>query len=197
MAARVGVYGGTFDPPHIGHLVGASEAAHACRLDRVIFVVAGRPWQKSATTVSPAEHRLAMTVLATEERSDFVVDRREIERPGPSYTVDTLAELKDSECALVFIAGSDVVADLDSWEQPERVRAMASFAILRRPGTSTEAARAALKGAEATDVDMPLLDVSSTGIRTRVAAGRPISFLVPVKVAEYIGANGLYAPYPV
>lgn len=189
---RVGVYGGTFDPPHIGHLAGASEAAVACRLDQVVFVVAGRPWQKAERPVSAPEHRYAMTLLATAERPDFVVSRAEIERPGPSFTADTLDAMAGGGRELVFIGGADALADLDTWERADRVRELAGFALLRRRGSSTEAARRAVAGAVVTEVDMPLLEVSSTDVRRRVAEGRPIGFLVPRAVEDYIRSHGLY-----
>ena len=192
--SRIGVYGGTFDPPHVGHLAGASEAAWACGLERVVFVVAGHPWQKATQPVSPAEDRYAMTLLATAERPDFVVSRLEIERNRPTYTADTLADLSQPGVDLVFVAGADALADLETWVRPDRVRQLAAFAVLRRPGSSTAAARRALRGADVVEVDMPLLEVSSTGIRNRVATGRPISFLVPRAVEDYIRAHGLYAP---
>ena len=193
---RVGLYGGTFDPPHIGLLVGASEAAAACGLDEVVFMVAGHPWQKDDPALTPAEHRYAMAVLATEARADFSVSRLEIDREGPSYTADTLehlaAELAPTQ--LVFIAGADALAEIDTWERAADVKRLSSFAVLRRAGTSTERVREALRGAEVTDVDMPLVDVSSTDIRERVAAGRPISFLVPEAVDRYIVEHALYSP---
>lgn len=191
---RIGIYGGTFDPPHVGHLAGASEAAAACHLDQVVFMVAGQPWQKAERPVSKAEHRYALTLLATTERSDFVVSRLEIERAGPSYTADTLEALAGSDRSLVFIAGADALADIDAWEHADRVRQLASFAVLRRPGSSAPAAQASLEGAEVVEVDMPLLEVSSTDIRRRVAEGRPITFLVPRAVEDYIRAHRLYSP---
>lgn len=193
---RVGVYGGTFDPPHVGHLAGASEAAAVCALEKVIFVVAGSPWQKTRRLVTPSEDRLAMTLLATERQSGFEVSRIEVDRDGPSFTADTLKALAAPELELVFVAGSDALADLDTWHRADLVKEIASFAVLRRPGSTLERARAALRGAQATEVDMPLLEIASTDIRDRVANSRPIRFLVPRPVEDYIRVHGLYSPAP-
>jgi nicotinate-nucleotide adenylyltransferase len=190
---RIGLYGGTFDPPHVGHLAGASEAAAACGLESVVFMPAGEPWQKAHRPVSAAEHRYAMTLLATADRRDFVVSRLEIERPGPSFTADTLGHLAAGGHDVVFIAGADALSYLDTWERADEVRRLASFAVLRRPGSRIDEARVALAGAAVTEVDMPLIAVSSSDIRSRVATGRPISFLVSHAVEGYIAAHRLYS----
>ena len=174
-------------------MVGASEAVAACRLDRLLLMVTGRPWQKFGHAVSAPEHRYAMTVLAAEGRADFEVSRLEIDRHGPTYTYETLESLAAPGRRLVFIAGGDALSALATWERPERVRDLAEFAVLQRSGAPVDHALDALAGADVSMVDMPLIDVSSTAIRARVAAGRPISFLVAPAVEEYIRGHGLYA----
>ena len=190
----IGVYGGTFDPPHIGHLAAASEAAAACGLDRLFFMVAGQPWQKADRAVSAEEDRFLMTRLATAGRPDFEVSRLELERAGPTYTIDTVEELAGGGADVVLIAGSDALADLDTWHRPDDIRRLVRFAVLSRGGTRYEQTREALRGCDVTEVPVPRLDVSSSDIRSRVASGRPISFLVTAAVDRYIRARGLYAP---
>lgn len=187
---RLGVLGGTFDPIHVGHLVVASEAIGAFGLDRVMFVPAGRPWQKSSH--AGAEDRFMMTTLATRHHGRFSVSRIELDRRGPTYTVDTLGALKDFFGAeLFFIAGADTVSELGTWHRVEDLAPLADIVAVTRPGYElTVAPRANWPAIHRMDV--PGMDVSSTMIRERVAAGYPIDYLVPFEVADYIRAHGLY-----
>ena len=188
---RLGVMGGTFDPIHLGHLVCASEVAHALALDEVVFVPAGRPWQKEGREISPGEDRYEMARLATEDDPRFRVSRAEIDRDGWTYTVDTLRELKDDETELFFITGADALAQVATWREPEAMFALATFVGATRPGYAVDAA--AFPEGTVTLVDTPALDISATDCRSRVARGAPIRYLVPQPVADYIAARGLYA----
>jgi nicotinate-nucleotide adenylyltransferase len=179
---RLGIFGGTFDPPHIGHRAAAAAAAAAMRLDRVLFMPAGCPPQKQAHAC--AEHRYRMTVLATEGQAGFEVSRLELDRPGPSYTVDTLRALQGPE--LFFICGADAIADLPSWHAWQELPRLAHFVGVSRPGASWP------EVPHATYVAMAEVDVSSTAIRERVAAGLPIDGLVAPAVATYIHDHRLY-----
>lgn len=187
---KMGVLGGTFDPPHVGHLAIASQVAGALGLDRVVFVPAGEPWQKE--DFSSAEDRFLMTVLAAELHPRFAVSRIEIDRRGPTYTVDTLAALHDFYGAgleLSFILGDDALALLPTWHRSERLHELARFVAVCRPGTELVVAEGT---PEVTRVESPALDISSTGIRELVRTGRPIDFLVPDAVRGYIAEHGLY-----
>lgn len=189
---RLGVMGGTFDPIHLGHLVAASEAAHALGLDRVLFVPAGVPWQRSGYTDS--EDRYTMAALAVGGDPRFAVSRVELDRRGPSYTADTLELLRSfygSEVSLFLIAGADAVANLGTWKHLERVRENAEVVALARPGFSVGDTQADWPRVHF--VEMPLIGVSGTDIRKRVASGAPIDFLVPTSVAEFIRREGLYS----
>lgn len=193
MTSRVGVMGGTFDPIHVGHLVAASEVAEQLGLSKVIFVPTGRPWQKAAADVTDAEHRYLMTVLATAEDPRFSVSRVDIERPGPTYAVDTLTDLRDEvgdDDELLFIAGADAVAGIGTWHRSEEIFALATVVAVTRPGHE----RAAVSGlpAAVVAVEVTGVAVSSTMCRRRVAAGRSVDYLVPRPVAAYIAKAGLY-----
>ena len=189
---RLGVFGGTFDPIHMGHLIAAVEAAHAFKLDRVLFVPAGQPWQKAG--YSDAEDRYAMTVLAAAEHECFAVSRIEIDRRGPTYTVDTLSELRDfhgDACALYFSAGTDAVRGLASWQDIGRIASLAEVVAVARPGS--EAIIEPGRGwPRVHSLAIPGLEISATDIRARVRSGAPIDFLVPSAVADYIAERGLY-----
>ena len=187
---RVGVMGGTFDPIHLGHLVCASEAAYALSLDEVVFVPAGRPWQKSERPVSPGEDRYAMAVLATGGDPRFSVSRAEIDRPGHTYTVDTLREMKGDD-DLFFITGADALAQVATWREPEELFGLATFVGVTRPGYVIDTA--AFPEGAVTLVDMPALEISASDCRSRVARGAPITYLVPEPVIHYIAERGLYA----
>ncbi len=190
---RIGVFGGTFDPVHIGHLAAAVNARHALGLHRVLLVVANVPWQKvDGRDVTPAEDRYAVVEAAMDGLDGLEASRLELDRGGPSYTADTLADLTRLHpgCQLFVLVGSDVVPTLHSWERVEEVRALATLAVVARPGAvvslPTEPWRRQV-------VEVPALDVSSTDLRARVAARRPIDVLVPPLAVREIRRRGLYA----
>lgn len=178
MSERIGVFGGTFDPPHIGHLVAAINARHELALDRVLFVIAHVPWQKVGTRdITPSAVRLAMVRAATADLDGIDASTIEIDRGGDSYTADTLAELSaDGDAELFLIIGSDVAPDLDTWSRPEEVRQLATLAIVERPGS--EGAEPP-PGWKALRLDTPRVDLSSTELRARMSDDRPVEFLVP------------------
>ena len=196
----LGLLGGTFDPPHRGHLALGEAARRQLGLARVRLLPAGDPWRKAARAVAPAAERLAMTRLATADDPAFEVDAREVERPGPSYTVDTLRELRaGGETDLVLILGSDALADLPAWREPEAIVALARLAVAARAGEPVKAVAAragepvkAPAGARVTALAMPPLAISSTLVRERIRAGEPVDDLLPVAVADYVRARGLY-----
>jgi nicotinate-nucleotide adenylyltransferase len=185
--------GGTFDPIHQGHLVAASEVAASFELDQVVFVPTGSPWQKTDREVSSAEDRYLMTVIATASDPRFTVSRVDIDRSGPTYTIDTLRELRASypeAGEFYFITGADALAQLLSWRDVESLYALAHFVGVTRPGHVL--ADPGLPAGEAALMEIPALAISSTDIRTRVSAGRPIDYLVPEGVARYVAKRGLY-----
>ena len=192
---RVGVLGGTFDPVHRGHLALARAALDELGLDELLFVPAGRPWRKAGRIVAPAKHRLAMLRLALEDELAFRVETMEMDRPGPSYTSDTLEALRAArpDDELFFIAGEDALADLPNWVRPERILELATLAVARRAGVQQEAGEG-LPGLRERVVwlKMPLLAVSATEIRDRVSHGLPVDELVPSVVGVYIQEHGLY-----
>jgi nicotinate-nucleotide adenylyltransferase len=182
--------GGTFDPVHLGHLVCASEVAYALALDEVVFVPAGRPWMKEGTAISPAEDRYEMTRLAVADDPRFSVSRTEIDREGPTYTVDTLRELAGDGVELFFIVGADALAQVPRWRDPEALYGLARLVGVGRPGYDVDLA--AFPDGAVTLVDTPPLAISSTDCRSRVARGAPITYLVPAPVESYVAARGLY-----
>jgi len=183
---KLGVFGGTFDPVHVGHLAIAQAALESARLDRVVFVPARRSPLKQRGPAASAEDRFAMLVAATKDEPRFSVSRVELEREGPSYTVDTLDTLrKDGE--LFLILGSDALADLDRWKSPERIRELATILVARRPGAPEPAAA---RGART--FDAPCLDISSRELRARAARGLSLRYLVPDEVWRHIARSGLY-----
>jgi nicotinate-nucleotide adenylyltransferase len=191
--------GGTFDPIHFGHLVTAEEALIEFNLDRVIFMPTGLPVLKADRDVTPAEDRYLMAVLATASNPDFDVSRIEVDRPGLTYTVDTLRTLRDTygpATQLFFITGADAVWDIVSWRDAETIADLATFIAATRPGCDLDAARRAHEVAATRFrieyVNVPALAISSTDIRGRVAARRPIRYLTPETVAAYIDKRGLY-----
>lgn len=191
--------GGTFDPIHLGHLVAAEEALVQFDLDSVVFMPTGRPARKTARAVTAPEHRYLMTVVATAANPDFDVSRVEMDRPGLSYTVDTLRELKDARgpgTELFFITGADAVWEIVTWKDAERFRELATFIAVTRPGYDLAAAREQhaeeLSRIRIEFIEVPALAISSTDIRARVAESRPIRYLVPESVASYIRKYGLY-----
>jgi nicotinate-nucleotide adenylyltransferase len=193
---RLGVMGGTFDPIHYGHLVTAEEAQVQFALDAVVFVPTGHPWMKEDRRVSPPEDRYLMTVIATASNPRFQVSRVEIDREGPTYTVDTLrllgAENPDAE--LYFITGADAMLEILEWKDPEEVLSIAHFIAATRPGYDLERFESAAPThtANVSLMTIPALAISSTDIRKRVHEGRPIRYLVPEGVKSYVEKAGLY-----
>lgn len=195
---RLGVFGGTFDPVHMGHLIAAEDARAVMRLDEVLFVPAGEPWFKSYRRITPARHRLAMVRLAVRDNPRFGVSDMEIRREGPSYTIDTLAELRRErpDADLFVILGVDALCEIDRWRQPRRLFQMATVVGMARPGASLDASvlNAAIPGASERLrlVDSALIDISGTDIRRRVADGASIRYRVPHAVEQYIREHNLY-----
>lgn len=184
--------GGTFDPIHHGHLVAASEVAALLELDEVVFVPTGQPYRKAASEVSPAEHRYLMTVIATASNPRFTVSRVDIERAGPTYTIDTLRDLREQRpgAELFFITGADALAEILSWRDAEEMFELAHFIGVTRPGhalsgTGLPQDRVILQ-------EVPAMAISSTDCRQRTAAGEPVWYLVPDGVVQYINKYGLY-----
>jgi nicotinate-nucleotide adenylyltransferase len=190
---RIGVMGGTFDPIHNGHLVAGSEVAHRFGLDEVIFVPTGEPYQKESRAVSPAEDRYLMTVIATASNPRFSVSRVDIDRPGPTYTIDTLRELRDGDpqADLYFITGADALAKMMTWHDVNELFSLAHFVGCTRPGHRLTGA--GLPDGKVSLVEIPALAISSSECRARVAAGEPVWYLVPDGVVQYIAKRGLYA----
>lgn len=191
------VLGGTFDPPHLAHLAIAEEAREALGLERVLFVPAGQPWQKSGRVVTPGSRRLAMVRAAVEGNPAFAADEREIERSGPTYTVETLTELAAGGRGRPwFILSSEDLAGLSTWRDPERILELARLCVAPRgpdPGGAVEAfLHLHPAAADLVLLDAPRLEISSTLIRARVRAGRSIRYLVPDGVAALIREYALY-----
>jgi nicotinate-nucleotide adenylyltransferase len=190
---RIGIMGGTFDPIHHGHLVAASEVADRFALDEVVFVPTGRPWQKADIPVSPAEDRYLMTVIATASNPRFHVSRVDVDRPGPTYAVDTLRDLREvygSGAELYFITGADALARILSWKDTDQVFAMAHFIGVTRPGFDLSGDH--LPEDAVSLVEVPAMAISSSDCRARVAAGKPVWYLVPDGVVQYIAKRRLY-----
>jgi nicotinate-nucleotide adenylyltransferase len=191
---RIGVMGGTFDPVHHGHLVAASEVAHTFSLDEVIFVPTGAPYQKQTRVVSPAEDRYLMTVIATASNPRFSVSRVDIDRPGPTYTIDTLRDLRASAgpaAEFFFITGADALAEILTWHAADELFSLAHFVGCTRPGHRLTGA--GLPDGKISLVEIPALAISSTECRARVEAGEPVWYLVPDGVVQYIAKRALYA----
>ena len=190
---RLGVMGGTFDPIHHGHLVAASEVQALFGLDEVVFVPTGRPWQKDTREVSPAEDRYLMTVVATASNPRFTVSRVDIDRPGPTYTIDTLRDLKaqrpDDE--LFFITGADALAQILSWKDADELFELAHFIGVTRPGYVLS--ESGLPADRVTLQEVPAMAISSTDCRARVERSEPVWYLVPDGVVQYINKYRLYA----
>jgi nicotinate-nucleotide adenylyltransferase len=185
--------GGTFDPVHHGHLIAASEVAVRFLLDEVVFVPTGQPWQKSSYHVSPAEDRYLMTVIATASNPSFSVSRVDIDRDGPTYTVDTLRELKSQygpKVQLFFITGADALDKILSWKDAEQMFELAHFVGVTRPGFVLSDDH--LPADAVSLVQVPAMAISSTDCRARVAAGQPVWYLVPDGVVQYIAKRHLY-----
>lgn len=193
MQRKIGVMGGTFDPIHHGHLVAASEVASRFGLDEVVFVPTGQPWQKSVRKVSRAEDRYLMTVIATASNPRFSVSRVDIDREGPTYTADTLADLHAEypDARLFFITGADALSQILSWHKLDELFARAHFVGVTRPGY--ELGDDHLPEGAVTLVEVPAMAISSTDCRRRVSEGRPVWYLVPDGVVQYISKRALYA----
>jgi nicotinate-nucleotide adenylyltransferase len=189
---RVGIMGGTFDPIHHGHLVAASEVADLFDLDEVVFVPTGQPWQKAEREVSPAEHRYLMTVVATASNPRFWVSRVDIDRPGPTYTVDTVGDIAAIRpgAELFFITGADALQAILSWKDADDLFKMCHLVGVTRPGYHLSGDH--LPADIVTLFDVPAMAISSSGVRQRVQAGRPVWYLVPDGVVQYIAKHDLY-----
>jgi nicotinate-nucleotide adenylyltransferase len=192
-ATRIGLFGGTFDPVHTAHLEAAEAVKTALGLDRMLLVVANQPWQKEGRRpVTPAEDRYAMVAAALADRDGLEASRIEIDRGGPSYTIDTVRQLHraDPEAELVIVVGSDVVAGLTSWRDEGSLRHEATLAVVSRPGAGPVAVP---PGWRWIDVPVAPLDISSTELRDRLEAGEPVDGMVPEPVMRCIQRLGLYA----
>lgn len=185
--------GGTFDPIHHGHLVAASEVQSVFGLDQVIFVPTGRPWQKSGKKISDAEHRYLMTVVATAANPRFTVSRVDIDRPGQTYTIDTLRDLKAQFPGdeLFFITGADALTNILTWKNYDEIFDLAHFVGVTRPGHSISTEGLPDNGV--TLMEVPAMAISSTDCRNRVARQEPVWYLVPDGVVQYINKYSLYA----
>lgn len=190
---RLGIMGGTFDPIHHGHLVAASEAQHWFDLDEVVFVPTGEPYQKDASLVTKAEDRYLMTVIATASNPRFAVSRVDIDRPGPTYTVDTLRDLRaerGDDWDFYFITGADALTQILTWQDYEELFKEAHFVGATRPGH--ELTDDGLPEGKVTLVEVPALAISSTEVRQRVQGGEPVWYLVPDGIVQYINKRQLY-----
>jgi nicotinate-nucleotide adenylyltransferase len=187
---RIGVLGGTFDPVHVGHVVAASEARWSLRLDRVLLVVAGDPWQKRGQVVASAQDRLALARAAVDDVDGVEASSVEVDRHGPSVTADTLEELAAPGREFFLLLGADAVANMPTWRRLEETRDLATVVVIERAGDAHAEPPGA--GWRFERLAIPRLDVSSSGVRARLAAGRPVDGLVPVAVVREIRARGLY-----
>lgn len=197
MQQKIAIMGGTFDPVHYGHLVTAEAARCGFTLDKVVFVPSGRPPHKQERKISPAEHRLAMTQLAIATNPSFEVSRVEIDRPGFSYAVDTVAAFHErygQEAEIYFITGADAILEILTWKNVDRLMEVCHFIAATRPGfqlSDMENILPRFRG-KIIFMEVPALAISSTDIRERVRRGRPIKYLLPEPVEEYIYQHGLY-----
>ena len=190
---RIGVFGGTFDPPHVGHLLIAADAREALRLDRLIFVpAAAQPLKVHRPAIASAQDRLEMVRLAVADDANYVVDEAEIDRKGLSYTVDTLEHLSKRYAGAEFflVLGQDSLESFEKWKNPGRIRQLATLAVMRRAAAEVTRGNAAVEGA--INVSTRRVDVSSTEIRERLRAGKSIKGFVPESVERFIEARGLY-----
>jgi nicotinate-nucleotide adenylyltransferase len=190
---RLGVMGGTFDPIHHGHLVAGSEVASLFELDEVVFVPTGTPWQKAGSEVTPAEDRYLMTVIATASNPRFTVSRTDLDRSGPTYTIDTLRDLRAQrgpDVEMYFITGADALSNILTWRDVDELFELAHFVGCTRPGHRL--ADPGLPDGRVSLVEVPALAISSTNCRDRVRRGEPIWYLVPDGIVQYINKRGLY-----
>ncbi|WP_368918721.1 nicotinate-nucleotide adenylyltransferase, partial [Corynebacterium striatum] len=189
----------TFDPIHNGHLVAASEVAYRFQLDQVVFVPTGQPWQKAGRDVTAAEHRYLMTMVATASNPRFTVSRVDIDRKGPTYTIDTLRDLRElfPDAELYFITGADSLASIMSWRDWEVMLEMANFVGVTRPGYELSKDMLPLESQTGIElIEIPAMAISSTDCRERAREGEPVWYLVPDGVVQYIAKNNLYGPNP-
>ncbi|HAT1275811.1 TPA: nicotinate-nucleotide adenylyltransferase [Corynebacterium striatum] len=196
---RIGIMGGTFDPIHNGHLVAASEVAYRFQLDQVVFVPTGQPWQKAGRDVTAAEHRYLMTMVATASNPRFTVSRVDIDRKGPTYTIDTLRDLRElfPDAELYFITGADSLASIMSWRDWEVMLEVANFVGVTRPGYELSKDMLPLESQTGIElIEIPAMAISSTDCRERAREGEPVWYLVPDGVVQYIAKNNLYGPNP-
>jgi nicotinate-nucleotide adenylyltransferase len=196
-APRIGVMGGTFDPIHHGHLVAASEVAHFFSLDEVIFVPTGQPWEKNGRDVSAPEDRYLMTVIATASNPRFSVSRVDIDRPGETYTIDTLRDLRAERgptAEFFFITGADALTRMISWRDADELFKLAHFVGCTRPGHRLSLTGLPDEGISL--IEVPALAISSTECRARVRSGGPIWYLVPDGIVQYISKRRLYQDLP-
>lgn len=194
-ARKIGIMGGTFDPIHNGHLVAASEVAYRFSLDKVIFVPTGVPWQKAGRTVSPAEDRYLMAVIATASNPSFSVSRVDIDRPGDTYTVDTLTDINQlyPDAELFFITGADALQGILHWHNWEKMFQLATFVGVTRPGYVLREDNIPVHYHDRVElVEIPAMAISSTSCRQRAQAGAPVWYLVPDGVVQYINKHQLY-----
>jgi len=190
---QLGVMGGTFDPIHHGHLVAGSEVASLFELDEVVFVPTGTPWQKAESEVTPAEDRYLMTVIATASNPRFTVSRTDLDRSGPTYTIDTLRDLRAQrgpDVELYFITGADALSNILTWRDVDELLELAHFVGCTRPGHRL--ADPGLPDGRVSLVEVPALAISSTDCRDRVRRGEPIWYLVPDGIVQYINKRRLY-----
>ncbi len=188
--SRIGLLGGTFDPPHLGHLIVAEVARVTLELTEVHFVVAGQPWMRD--DFSKPEHRLSMVQLATEDNPAFRVNRSEVDREGPTYTADTLEELAAEipAASLYFLVGADAAAKLEDWRRVEKALELATFVAVTRPGYDVER-KGRIRGRLAW-LEVPAIDISATELRRRFGTGEAVRYQLPRTVEEYVRLHGLY-----
>ncbi|WP_206431993.1 nicotinate-nucleotide adenylyltransferase [Bifidobacterium callimiconis] len=191
---RIGIMGGTFDPIHNGHLVAASEVAWVYDLDEVMFVPTGRPVFKLDKAVTNAEDRYLMTVIATASNPQFTVSRVDIDRPGVTYTIDTLRDIHAArpDAELFFITGADAVAEIMRWKDADEMWGLAHFVAVSRPGYSPDMQTLDVPARAVDMLEIPALAISSTDVRRRSRDGEPVWYLVPDGVVQYISKHGLY-----
>ncbi|HVA74691.1 MAG TPA: nicotinate-nucleotide adenylyltransferase [Acidimicrobiales bacterium] len=195
MGERIGIFGGTFDPIHVGHLVAAINAKHALGLDRVVLMVANVPWQKAESrAVSTASDRLALVAAAVGDVPGLEAGRMEIERGGESFTADTLAQWHEENPAdeLFLIVGWDVAGELATWERGDQIRRLSTLVIVNRPGSGRPRALEE-EGWRVAEVTVPNLEISSTDLRARAANGRPLDYLIPEAAVHCIRERRMYA----
>jgi nicotinate-nucleotide adenylyltransferase len=194
---RLGLLGGSFDPPHYGHLIAAQEVGGQLQLDRVLFLPARQNPLKRDEPSSEAEHRCAMVSLAITDNPLFELSRLDLDRPAPSYTADLLRALHSTDCELFFVVGADILPELPRWREPEEILRLARLAVVNRPGAPPPDPRAVeqvLPGSRGRIelVQSPGVDIASRDLRHRVRSGKPIRYLTPPAVERYIADHGLY-----